>query len=82
MWQVLTRILLMTQIPANAALKPTTAEFRFSSLNNRNGEFHPTKVCNTATKLNVGIWSSRASGNFEVPARNLTFGVSSNQAAW
>jgi hypothetical protein len=29
----------------------------------------------------VRTWSSRASGNLEVIAGNLTFGVSSNQAA-
>jgi hypothetical protein len=30
---------------------------------------------------NNGCWSSSASGNLEVLAQNLTFGVSSNQAA-
>jgi hypothetical protein len=36
---------------------------------------------NGADVTNVGTWSTRASGNLEVLARNLTFGVSSNQAA-
>jgi hypothetical protein len=31
--------------------------------------------------IDVQHWSSRASENFDVLARNLTFGVSSNQAA-
>jgi hypothetical protein len=52
---------------------------------------HAVTVCFGATELvngsygslipNISSWSSRASGHLEVLARNLTFSVSSNQAA-
>jgi hypothetical protein len=44
-----------------AAQELTTAKFHFYSLNDCNGEFHPTNVRNAAPKLNVGTWSTQTS---------------------
>jgi hypothetical protein len=57
-----------------APFLPFAATDRFGETGGANGSFG-------ALGRNSRCWSSRASGNLEVLARNLTFWVPSNQAA-
>jgi hypothetical protein len=66
----------------NAALEPTAAKFHFYGLNDRIGEFHPTNVCNTATNLNVGTWSSPVIASEDVSGTLPTFNHTPQCLVW